>query len=76
MEGLAKLRPSFRKDGIVTAGNSSGFVDASAAVMVMEKSKAKALGLPILARFVDCASIGVQPQIMGIGPAKATKKIT
>lgn len=75
MEGLAKLRPSFRKDGIVTAGNSSGFVDASAAVMVMEKSKAKALGLPILARFVDCAAMGVQPQIMGIGPAKATKKL-
>lgn len=75
VESLAKLRPSFCKDGLVTAGNSSGFVDASAAVMVMEKSKAKALGLPILARFVDCASIGVQPQIMGIGPAKATKKL-
>ncbi|MCI8991946.1 MAG: thiolase family protein [Eubacterium sp.] len=75
MAGLAKLRPSFRKDGIVTAGNSSGFVDASAAVMVMEKEKAKSLGLPILARFKDCAAIGVQPQIMGIGPAKATEKL-
>ncbi len=75
MENLAKLKPSFKKDGIVTAGNSSGFVDAAAAVMIMEKSKAKALGLPILAKFVDCASIGVRPQIMGIGPAKATKKL-
>lgn len=75
LEDLAKLKPSFREDGIVTAGNSSGFVDAAAAVMVMEREKAKALNLPILAKFSDCASIGVQPQIMGIGPAKATKKL-
>lgn len=75
MEALAALRPSFQKDGIVTAGNSSGFVDASAAVLIMEKEKAKSLGLPVLAKFKDCASIGVEPQIMGIGPAKATEKL-
>ena len=75
LESLSKLRPSFQRDGIVTAGNSSGFTDAAAAVLVMEQEKAKALGLPILARFKDCASIGVEPQIMGIGPAKATAKL-
>lgn len=75
LESLAKLKPSFQRDGIVTAGNSSGFTDAAAAVLVMEREKAKALGLPILARFKDCASIGVEPQIMGIGPAKATAKL-
>jgi len=75
VESLAELPSSFDKDGIVTAGNSSGFVDASSAVLVMEKEKALSLGLPILGKFIDCASVGVQPQIMGIGPAKSTQKL-
>lgn len=75
MEGLAKLSPAFKKGGIVTAGNSSPMSDGSGAVVVMEKSKAKALGLEILAKFRGYAAVGVDPNIMGIGPVYSTRKL-
>ncbi len=75
MEGLAKLPPVFKQDGIVTAGNSSPLCDGAGAVVVMEKAKAKALGLEILAKFRDFAVTGVDPLIMGIGPVAATRKL-
>jgi acetyl-CoA C-acetyltransferase len=73
-ESLGKLRPAFKKDGTVTAGNASGINDGAAAVILMSERKAKALGLPILARIVAYASAGVDPAIMGTGPIPATQK--
>lgn len=73
-ESLAKLRPAFKKDGSVTAGNSSTLNDGAAAVMLMSAEKAKELGLPVLARIVAYANAGVDPTIMGIGPVAATQK--
>ena len=73
-ESLAKLRPAFKKDGTVTAGNASSLNDGAAAVMLMSAEKAKALGLPVLARIVAYANAGVDPPIMGIGPVAATQK--
>lgn len=73
VESLAKLRPAFKKDGTVTAGNSSSLNDGAAAVMLMSASKAKELDLPVLARVAGYASAGVSPEIMGIGPVPATK---
>lgn len=73
-EALAKLRPAFKKDGSVTAGNASSINDGAAAVMLMSAEKAKALGLPVLARIVAYASAAVDPTIMGIGPVAATQK--
>lgn len=73
-EGLAKLRPAFNKEGTVTAGNASGINDGAAAVLMMSESKAKELGLEILARVVSYASAGVEPRIMGTGPIPATNK--
>ena len=73
-ESLAKLRPAFKKDGTVTAGNASSLNDGAAAVMLMSAEKAKALGLPVLARIVAYANAGVDPSIMGIGPVAATQK--
>lgn len=73
VESLASLKPAFDKAGTVTAGNASGINDGAAAVLVMTESKAKALGLPILARIKSFASAGVDPAIMGIGPAPATR---
>ena len=73
-ESLAKLRPAFKKDGTVTAGNASSLNDGAAAVMLMSAEKAKALGLPVLARIVAYANAGVDPTIMGIGPVAATQK--
>lgn len=75
MEGLVKLPPAFKKDGVVTAGNSSPMSDGAGAVVVMEKEKAKSLGLEILAKFKSYASIGVDPLFMGIGPVAATRKL-
>lgn len=72
-ESLAKLRPAFKKDGTVTAGNASTLNDGAAAVMLMSASKAKELGLPALARVAGYASAGVAPEIMGIGPVPATQ---
>ncbi|HWL11914.1 MAG TPA: acetyl-CoA C-acetyltransferase [Ureibacillus sp.] len=74
METLAKLRPAFKKDGIVTAANASGINDGAAAVVVMSKQKADELGIKPLATIRANASAGVDPSIMGIGPVPATKK--
>lgn len=73
-ESLAKLRPAFKKDGSVTAGNASTLNDGAAAVMLMSADKAKELGLPVLARIVAYANAGVDPTIMGIGPVTATQQ--
>jgi len=73
-ESLGKLRPAFKKDGTVTAGNASGINDGAAAVVMTTESRAKALGLPILARVVAYASAGVKPEIMGTGPIPASRK--
>ncbi|ANU13435.1 3-ketoacyl-CoA thiolase [Planococcus halocryophilus Or1] len=70
---LAKLRPAFKKDGSVTAGNSSGINDGAAAVVVMSKAKAEELGLTPLATIVSSGTAGVDPAIMGIGPVQAVK---
>jgi acetyl-CoA acetyltransferase family protein len=75
MEALAKLKPSFKPDGIVTAGNSSPLCDGAGAVVIMEKEKAKSLGLEILAKFKGYAAAGVDPHYMGTGPIAATKKL-
>ena len=75
METLGKLRPAFKKDGMVTAGNSSGINDGAAAVVVMSEEKAKELGVTPMATFVAGALAGVEPRIMGIGPVAATKKV-
>lgn len=74
LEGMAKLRPAFKKDGSVTAGNSSGINDGAAALIVMSKEKAEELGLEPLATIVTYASAGVDPKIMGTGPIPATRK--
>jgi acetyl-CoA acyltransferase len=74
-EGLAKLKPAFDKDGTVTAGNSSQVSDGAAAVVLVEMEKAKKLGLPILATFKSFATAGVPPDIMGIGPVPAVRKL-
>jgi acetyl-CoA C-acetyltransferase len=71
-EGLAKLRPAFRKEGTVTAGNASGLNDGAAAVVVMTAAKADALGLAPMARVVAFSSAGVEPSVMGTGPIPAT----
>ncbi|WP_078413672.1 acetyl-CoA C-acetyltransferase [Priestia abyssalis] len=73
-EGLGKLRPAFKKDGSVTAGNASGINDGAAAVVVMSRQKADELGLKPLVRIRGNASAGVDPSIMGIGPVTAVKK--
>jgi acetyl-CoA acetyltransferase family protein len=74
MESLGRLKPAFRKDGTVTAGNSSGLNDGAAALLVMSEEKAKALNLKPLARVVTSAAAGVPPRVMGYGPIPATKK--
>jgi acetyl-CoA C-acetyltransferase len=73
-ESLAKLPPVFKKDGTVTAGNSCALCDAAAAVLVMKKEKASALGVKPLARIVSYAHAGVDPAVMGIGPVPAVSK--
>ncbi len=73
-ETLAKLKPAFKKDGTVTAGNASGINDGAAAVILMSEEKAKELGLPILGRIVSYASAGVDPSLMGYGPVPASQK--
>lgn len=73
-DSLGKLRPAFKKDGSVTAGNASSLNDGAAAVLLMSAAKAKALGLPVLARIAAYASAGVDPAIMGIGPVSATRR--
>ncbi|SDS92771.1 acetyl-CoA C-acetyltransferase [Halopseudomonas litoralis] len=73
-DSLAGLRPAFKKDGSVTAGNASTLNDGAAAVMLMTADKAKTLNLPVLARIKGYASAAVDPAIMGIGPVPASKK--
>ena len=73
-EGLAKLKPAFKANGTVTAGNASPYSDGSAAVVLMRRSHADALGLRPLARFVSYAVAGVDPDVMGVGPIKAVPK--
>ncbi|MDD6331342.1 MAG: acetyl-CoA C-acetyltransferase, partial [Clostridium sp.] len=73
-ESIAKLRPAFKPDGIVTAANSSGINDGAAAIVVMSEEKAKELGVTPMATFVCGALGGVDPSIMGVGPVASTKK--
>ncbi len=75
MEVLGKLKPAFKKDGIVTAGNSSGINDGAAALVIMSEEKAKELGVTPLATWVAGALAGVEPEVMGLGPIAATKKV-
>jgi acetyl-CoA acyltransferase len=75
LEAMAKLRPAFTIKGTVTAGNSSQMSDGAAAVMVMEREKAEAMGLNPLARFVGFAVGGVAPELMGIGPTVAVPRV-
>jgi acetyl-CoA acetyltransferase family protein len=73
-EGLATLKPAFREDGSVTAGNASGINDGAAALVLVEAGRARALGLRPLARVVSTAVAGVDPSVMGMGPVPATRK--
>lgn len=75
LEGLAKLKPAFDAKGTVTAGNASPLTDGAAAAVVMSESKAKALGVKPLGAFVDFVVAGVPPDIMGIGPVPAIRKL-
>ena len=75
MEKMAKLRPAFKKDGTVTAGNASGINDAAAALLLMSDEKARDLGLKPLIRIKAYASAGVDPAYMGLGPIPAIRKI-
>ena len=75
IDALAKLRPAFKKDGTVTAGNASGINDGAAAVMVMTAEKAKELGLKPMCHIVAHGMAGVAPEIMGVGPVEAVKKV-
>lgn len=74
-ESLARLKPAFKKDGIVTAGNASGINDGAAAIVVMSEEKAKELGVTPMATWVAGALGGVDPSIMGVGPVASTKKV-
>ena len=74
MEKMAKLKPAFKKDGVVTAANASGINDAGAALVVMSKEKADELGIKPLCTIKSYASAGVDPTIMGIGPVPSSKK--
>src|SRR5699024_3328907 len=75
LEGMGKLRPAFKKDGSVTAGNSSGLNDAASELVVMTREEAKKLGITPLATVHQTAVAGVDPNIMGIGPVPAIKKV-
>lgn len=74
-EGLAKLRPAFKKDGMVTAGNASGINDGAAALIVMSEEKAKELGVTPMAIWIGGELAGCDPAIMGIGPVYSTRKV-
>lgn len=74
-EGISKLRPAFKKDGMVTAANASGINDGAAAIIVMSEDKAKELGVTPMAVWIGGELAGVEPRIMGIGPVAATKKV-
>jgi acetyl-CoA C-acetyltransferase len=74
VEGISKLRPAFKKEGTVTAGNASGINDGAAAVVVMTASKAEELGIKPLAKIISYASAAVEPAYMGMGPVPAVRK--
>ena len=74
-ENLGKLKPAFREDGTVTPGNASSINDGAAAVTIMEAGAARALGLKPMARLVDYAVVGVQPEIMGMGPVPSIRRL-
>jgi len=74
MEGLAKLKPAFRKDGTVTAGNASGLNDGACAILLASEDSIKKYGLKPLARIVSSGVVGVEPRIMGIGPVEAANR--
>ncbi|RKM60488.1 acetyl-CoA C-acetyltransferase [Butyrivibrio sp. CB08] len=75
VEGISHLKPAFKKDGVVTAANSSGINDAASAIIVMSEEKAKELGVKPMATWIAGALAGVEPSIMGIGPVAATQKV-
>src|SRR5690606_35128418 len=75
VEALAGLKPVFKLNGSVTAGNSSPLSDGAAGVIVMDREKAEQLGLTPLVRFVGFAVAGIRPEIMGVGPIKAIPKV-
>lgn len=75
LDALAGLRPAFRKGGTVTAGNASTLNDGAAALVLADEEYARAHGLPIRARIVGCASAGVDPRVMGLGPVPATRRV-
>ena len=75
VESLARLKPAFKKNGIVTAGNSSGINDGAAAVVLVSEDKIKKLGLEPMAEWLGGALGGVDPSIMGVGPIESTKKL-
>ena len=75
LESLAKLRPSFKKDGTVTAGNASGINDGAACVILMSEKRAKELGLDVLCYIEGYASTGLDNKVMGLGPVPATQKV-
>ncbi len=74
LEGMAKLKPAFKKDGTVTAANASGINDGAAALVVMSADKAKELGITPLATIKSYATCGVKPEIMGVGPVPTSRK--
>lgn len=74
-EGISKLRPAFKQDGVVTAANSSGINDGAAAIVVMSEEKAKELGIKPMATWIAGELAGVEPSVMGIGPVAATRKV-
>lgn len=74
-QGISKLRPAFKKDGVVTAANASSINDGAAAIVVMSEEKAKELGVKPMATWVAGALAGVGPEIMGVGPVAATRKV-
>lgn len=73
-EALSKLKPAFKKDGTVTAGNASGINDGAAAILVMSQERALSLGMKPMVKVVSYASAGVDPKVMGLGPIPATRK--
>ncbi len=75
MESLAKLRPAFKPDGCITAGNASGINDGAAALLVVEEDRATALGWKPRATIVGSATAGVEPEVMGLGPVNAVRKL-
>jgi len=75
MEAMSSLKPAFKKDGVVTAANASGINDAAAAVILMSKEKAKELGVTPLMRLINICGKGVDPKIMGLGPAAVIPKV-